>query len=167
MSRRAPYGKRFEDYLEAMYRLQRKGKVVRVRDLARVLKVKPPSVIEQLRKLSQHGFILYEKGEYIRLTKEGERIAKEILKKHEALRRFLRDILMVPEEIADKDACYMEHGLHEITLSRIEKFLEFIDKHFKLKGKMVFLERLKYYYEHEELPEECIVQKPHSREESI
>ncbi len=156
MSRRTPYGKRFEDYLEAIYRLQRRGKVVRIRDLARMLKVKPPSVIEQLRKLSQHGFILYEKGEYIRLTEKGERIAKEVLKKHEALRRFLRDVLMVPEEIADKDACYMEHGLHEITLNRIIKFLEFVDKHFKLKGKMVFLERLKHYYERGNLPKECM-----------
>jgi len=157
LEKRVPYGRRFEDYLEAMYRLQKEKGVVRVRDLARMLRVKPPSVVEQLGKLSRHGFILYEKGEYIRLTEKGERIAKEILKKHEALRRFLRDILMVPEEIADKDACYMEHGLHEITLSRAVKFLEFVDKHFKLKGRMVFLERLKYYYEHGELPDGCKV----------
>ena len=156
MSGEAPYRKRFEDYLEAMYRLQEKGKMARVRDLARMLKVKPSTVVEQLRKLSQQGLILYEKREYIRLTEEGERIAKEFLEKHEALRKFLRDILMVPEDVAEKDACYIEHDIHEITLSRIKKFLEFIDKHLKLKGKMVFLERLKYYYEHEELPEECI-----------
>ena len=157
MSKGVPYGKRFEDYLEAMYILQKEKGVVRVRDLARMLRVKPPSVVEQLEKLSRYGFVLYEKGEYIRLTEKGEGIAKEILKKHEALRRFLRDILMVPEEIADKDACYMEHGLHEITLSRAVKFLEFVDKHFKLKGRMVFLERLKYYYEHGELPDGCKV----------
>ncbi|OYT52443.1 MAG: iron-dependent repressor [Desulfurococcales archaeon ex4484_217_2] len=157
LSKGVPYGKRFEDYLEAMYILQKEKGVVRVRDLARMLRVKPPSVVEQLEKLSRYGFVLYEKGEYIRLTEKGEGIAKEILKKHEALRRFLRDILMVPEEIADKDACYMEHGLHEITLKRIVMFLEFVNKHFKLKGKMVFLERLKYYYEHGELPDECKV----------
>ena len=151
------YRKRFEDYLEAIYRLQSKGRVVRVRDLARMLKVKPPSVVEQLRKLSQQGLILYERREYIRLTEKGEKVAKEILERHEALRRFLRDVLMVPEDVAEEDACYMEHGLHEITLSRIKRFLEFIDKHFKLKGRMVFLERLRYYYEHGKLPDECMV----------
>ncbi len=155
MSKGVPYGKRFEDYLEAMYILQKERGVVRVRDLARMLRVKPSSVVEQLEKLSRYGFVLYKRREYIRLTDKGKRIAKEILKKHKALRRFLRDILMVPEEIADKDACYMEHGLHKITLNRIVMFLEFVDKHFKLKGKMVFLERLKYYYEHGELPDEC------------
>ena len=155
MRKEIPYGKRFEDYLKVIYRLQSKGKAVRVRDLAKMLGVKPSSIIEELRRLSRHGYVHYEKGEYIKLTEKGKRIAKEVLRKHEALRRFLREILMIPEEVAEKDACYMEHGLHEITLDRIEKFLEFIDKHLMLKGKMVFLERLKYYYEHGELPNEC------------
>ncbi len=156
MSKRFSYGKRFEDYLEAMYKLQQKGKMVRVRDLAKMLGVKPPTVIEELKHLSQQGYIEYKKREYIKLTEKGERIAKAILRRHKILREFLKEILMVPEEVAEEDACYMEHGLHEITLNRIEKFLEFINKHFKLKGKMVFLERLKYYYEHGKLPEECI-----------
>ena len=159
--RKAPYGRRYEDYLEAIYRLQREGKSVRVRDLARMLRVRPPTIVEQLKKLSQQDLILYEKGEYIRLTEKGEEIARKVLKKHEALRKFLKDVLMVPEDVAELDACYMEHGLHEITLSRIEDFLEFIDKHFELKGKMIFLDRLKYYYHHKKLPEECKTSKPH------
>lgn len=155
MRKRAPYGKRFEDYLEAMYKLQKEGKIVRVHDLAKMLEVKPPSVIEELKRLSRYGYIQYEERNYIKLTEKGEKIAKAILRKHESLRKFLREILMVPDEIAERDACFMEHGLHETTLNRIEKFLEFIESHYKLKNKMVFLERLKYYYEHGELPDEC------------
>ncbi|RLG62976.1 metal-dependent transcriptional regulator, partial [archaeon] len=127
-----PYRKRFEDYIKAIYKLQREKSVVRVRDLAAALNVKPPSVVEQLRKLSQRGLVLYEKGEYIKLTDKGEMMAREILRKHEALRRFLADVLMVPEDIAERDSCYMEHGLHEITIDRINKFLGFIDEHFKI-----------------------------------
>ena len=151
-----PYRKRFEDYIKAIYKLQREKSVVRVRDLAAALNVKPPSVVEQLRKLSQRGLVLYEKGEYIKLTDKGEMMAREILRKHEALRRFLADVLMVPEDIAERDSCYMEHGLHEITIDRINKFLGFIDEHFKIKGKMEFLRRLRHYYKREKLPKECI-----------
>jgi len=153
LSKRAPYGKRFEDYLEAIYRLQREKKVVRIRDLAKVLKVKPPSVIEQLKSLSQQGLVFYKKGEFVRLTEKGEKVAKEVVKRHEVLKRFLKEILMIPEETASRDACCVEHCFHEITLSRIEKFLEFIDKYFRLENKMSFLKKLKYYYEHGELPE--------------
>ncbi len=156
MREKTPYSKRFEDYLEAIYRLQKSGKTVRIRDLAKVLGVKPPSVVEYLKNLAQQGLIVYEKREHIKLTPKGEEIARKVLDKHKALQRFLKEVLMVPDNIAEEDACYMEHGLHEITLNRIKEFLEFIDRHYKVKSEMTFLERLRYFYEHKRLPEEHV-----------
>jgi Mn-dependent DtxR family transcriptional regulator len=72
-----------------------------------------------------------------------------------ALMRFLKEILMVPEEIAAQDACYIEHGLHDLTLERIRMFLEFLDVHLKEKGRINFLERLREYYVKGEIPEDC------------
>lgn len=144
MSQRAPRGKRFEDYLEAIYLLQKEKGVARVRDLSRILCVKPSTVVEHLEKLSRNGLILYEKREYIRLTEKGMELAEKIYEYHRVIRRFLREILMLPQEIAEEDACYIEHGVHRDTINRLKLFLEYLDKYFKDKEK--FLEGLKQYY---------------------
>ncbi|WFO75108.1 metal-dependent transcriptional regulator [Desulfurococcaceae archaeon MEX13E-LK6-19] len=144
MPQQAPHGKRFEDYLEAIYLLEKEKGVARVRDLSRLLGVKPSTVVEHLEKLSREGLVVYEKREYIRLTEKGMELAKQIYEYHKVVRRFLKEILMLPEEIAEKDACYIEHGIHKDTIIRLKLFLEYFDKHFKEKEK--FLEELKQYY---------------------
>ncbi len=150
------YGKRDEDYLEGIYRIELEKGFVRVKDLADLLGVKPPTVVEKLRKLAEKGLIIYEKHENIRLTPRGRELAKKLLERHNRIREFLEIILMIPKEIAEKDACYIEHGVHEITLERITKFLEFIRLKMKAQGYVKFLNTLKYFYEHGKLPNECM-----------
>ncbi len=155
MNRKSLYGRRFEDYLEAIYRIEREKGIVRIKDIASALRVKPPSVVEYLDNLARQGYVIYKKREYIKLTKKGEEIAKKVLEKHKAIRKFLKEVLMLPEEIAEEDACFMEHGLSNLTIERIKKLLEFIKKHIEYGGRMVFMERLKYFYENSKLSEEC------------
>ncbi len=131
MRRAAKYGKSFEDYIEAIYELEKRGVKVSVTSLAKKLSVKPSSVVEQLKKLSDRKFIDYRKRGYIKLTENGREYAEKILKKHFILRRFLEDYLMVPEDIADKDACSIEHYLHDITIERILILMTFIENLFK------------------------------------
>jgi len=121
--------RREEEYLEAMYILMKRKKVIRVKDLSKILKVKPPSVIGYLKKLAEKGLIYYEKYGYIFLTDEGLAVAERIYKRHIALKDFLSEILMLPNEVAERDACEMEHVLQDITLKRIVKLTEFIKKH--------------------------------------
>ncbi|OYT26344.1 MAG: iron-dependent repressor [Thermoprotei archaeon ex4572_64] len=138
--------KREEEYLEAIYIiLKRKGNV-RVKDLARLLNIKSSSVVEFLEKLSKKGLVNYTKHESITLTSEGLSIAKEIYRRHVAIKEFLTTILNIPEEIAEKDSCYIEHGIHELTLDRMLKFVEFIKK--CPRGLPRFLENLYHYYRH-------------------
>ncbi|MCD6219862.1 metal-dependent transcriptional regulator, partial [Candidatus Calescamantes bacterium] len=49
-----------EDYLEGIFILKQKKKIVRVKDLARYLKVKAPSVIDALKKLKEKNLIVHE-----------------------------------------------------------------------------------------------------------
>jgi len=116
--------KREEEYLEAMYILFLKKKSIRVKDLARLLNVKPASVVDFLKRLKKRGLIAYEKYDMIALTPDGEKIAQEIYERHKIIKRFLIDILGVPEEIAEEDACYIEHGIHEETFSKIAEFVK-------------------------------------------
>jgi len=126
MRRSASYGKSYEDYLEAIYKLSFEGKKVSVTNLAKILNVKPSSVVEQLRKLSDKKLIIYKKGEEIRLTRKGSRLARQIFERHIILKKFLSEILMLPEEIAEKDACSMEHYLHKDTIERLKKLTVYV-----------------------------------------
>ncbi|HDH07073.1 MAG TPA: metal-dependent transcriptional regulator [Thermoproteales archaeon] len=146
MGNRMGGSKRGEDYLKAMLILEREKGYIRITDLAHRLKVKPASVVEYLEKLAMKGFVEYEKRERIKLTEKGRKLAEKIYRRHIAIRDFLKKILMIPEDIAEKDACYIEHGLSNETMDRVVQFLEFLDKCFKEKPK--FLEHLKYYYEY-------------------
>ena len=69
-----------EDYLEAIYNLDKEKRVVRVKDIAKTLGVKMPTVTNMLKTLSKRELIDYEKYEYLELTKKGHRIGKEINK---------------------------------------------------------------------------------------
>ena len=52
------------------------------------------------------------------LTEEGKRIAKDVAGKHELLKRFLTDVLMIDER--QKEACAMEHVVSADTLDKLE-----------------------------------------------
>ncbi|ADV64687.1 metal-dependent transcriptional regulator [Desulfurococcus mucosus] len=115
---------RVEEYLEVIYVLSSQGRP-RVREIARRLCVKPSSVVEFLRKLSSEGYIIYEKGGRIELTEKGLAVARDVHQRHRLLAEFLESI-GVPREIAEEDACRMEHVLHPETVAKIREFLESI-----------------------------------------
>ena len=60
-----------EDYLEAIWIIGLTEKVVRVRDLARKLRIKPPSVVGALKTLQERGLVRHERYGYVELTERG------------------------------------------------------------------------------------------------
>jgi len=115
-----------EGYLKTIALLGKEGKVVRVSEIAKMLKVKVPSVTEALTKLSEAGLVKHQRYGGVELTSEGARIARDVSRRHEVLRRFLSDILNVHPEIAERDAFGMEHALSTDSLDRMAKFVEFM-----------------------------------------
>jgi len=113
-----------ENYLENIYMLTLNGeKSVRSVDLAHKLGVTRPSVFGAISVLKEGGFIEQESYGDIVLTDKGAEKAKEIYAKHLALTEFLMTTLGLPKEIAETDACKIEHDLSEETT---KKLLEFI-----------------------------------------
>ncbi len=144
-----------EDYLEAIAMLRRgKGKVVRVKQISDALGVKMPSVTSAMRKLSEEGLVKHEKYGYVELTAEGNRAAKDVVHRHEALRRFLTEILGVNPETAAEDACKMEHAISPASQQRLAKFVEFVLT--CPRGQPEWLKNFDYYFEHDERAEECL-----------
>jgi len=115
-----------EDYLEAIYDLEKDQRVVRVRDIAKKMDVKMPSVTSMLKTLNERRLVHYEKYEYVELTDDGANIGREIRRKHELIRKFLTEILQIDFKTADEDACKIEHTLSPITLDSLTDFIEFI-----------------------------------------
>ena len=107
-----------EDYLEAVYVLIAEDRPAQVRDVARMLAVKMPSVVKAIHELKKLGLVTQKPYANIELTVKGTRVAKHVLNRHTLIRDFLMK-LGVSRRIADKDACLMEHILSAETIDRI------------------------------------------------
>jgi DtxR family Mn-dependent transcriptional regulator len=108
-----------EDYLEMVSFLADEGEV-RVTDIAARLKVSKPSVLTALKILEEQGLLEHERYRTVSLTQKGVVRAAEIRDRHSFLTTFLRDIVGVNPETAEKDACKMEHLLSEETLKKMK-----------------------------------------------
>jgi len=115
---------RLEDYLETIFLLEEKNRIARVKEIAEARSVKMPTVTEVLKRLSERGFIEYEPYGYVKTTEKGKRYAKEIYEKHKILIEFFRDILGLPQPVAEREGCLIEHHLSPETVERIKELTE-------------------------------------------
>ncbi len=115
-----------EDYLEAVYVISQEKGHVRIRDICKELGTKPPSVVEMVKKLNDRGYLIYKKNEGLYLTAEGEEIGRIIKDRHDTIFAFLK-FIGVPEQVADEDACVIEHELHTKTVEQIKSLVSFIE----------------------------------------
>ena len=114
-----------EDYLEAIWDLQKNKGYIKVKDIADKLEVTRPSVSEMIKKLSENEYIIYEKYGGIIFTGRGKKLAQEIKKRHNLFVEFLK-IIGVSEENAQLDACKLEHDVSPETITCLLEFVEFI-----------------------------------------
>jgi DtxR family Mn-dependent transcriptional regulator len=70
------------------------------------------------------GFLKHEKYGPVELTDRGKKRAKEIRRRHRLIKSFLTEVLGVPLETAERDACLMEHAVSADTINRLLLFLE-------------------------------------------
>ena len=113
-----------EDYLEAIYELSQETGFARVKDIAQRLHVRMPTVTSMLKTLSEKGVIKYEKYGSVVLTQMGEEVGKSTRARHDVLLSFLHDILKVDFDIANEEACIMEHALSSSTLTKLTQFVK-------------------------------------------
>ena len=142
-----------EDYLEAIANLGGGRKVVRVKQISEMLGVKMPSVTSALKKLSEQELVEHERYGHIKLTPEGDKVARDVIRRHEALTRFFAQALGINRETAEEDACKIEHVISPLSMERLAKFVEFIEA--CPLGSANFSSRYEYYLEHGELPQDC------------
>ncbi|MGA8833776.1 MAG: metal-dependent transcriptional regulator [Desulfomonilaceae bacterium] len=121
-----PLTSAMEDYLEVIYHLEQESRIARVRDIAKRLGVKMSSVSSALKILGTRGLIRYDPHQFITLTDKGILRAKEIVRKHEILKRFLATVLRINDNVAEDNACRIEHYLDPEVIDKLIRFLEFV-----------------------------------------
>lgn len=113
-----------EMYLETILILSKRKGQIRSIDIARELDYSKPSVSRAVGILKDDGFISVDTNGYIDLTEKGKEKAKGIYEKHKVLTTFLTEIIKVSPEIAEEDACRIEHVISEDTFQGIKRYLE-------------------------------------------
>ena len=107
-----------EDYLETMLMLKEQNGYVRSIDIAKHLNVTKPSVSYATKRLRENGYIEMNNDGLITLTDSGMAIAHKILDRHKMLSQFLI-MLGVDKEVADEDACNIEHDISNESFEAI------------------------------------------------
>ncbi|MBP5627299.1 metal-dependent transcriptional regulator [bacterium] len=117
-----------EMYLETILVLQKsKDEGVHAIDVSKAMGFSKPSVSVALKRLKSQGYIDIDGFDHIILLPEGEKIAKEIYERHEVLSAVFME-LGVPEDIAIKDACRVEHVISKETFEAFKRRSEKIRK---------------------------------------
>ena len=117
-----------EDYLEAIYICQQKNGVARIKDISKMLDVKPPTVNAAINRLVSTKFATHEHYGYIKLTEIGRKAAERVYQRHKTLLRFLVEILGISESEALIQACGMEHSISCETREMLGKLTNFFIK---------------------------------------
>ena len=112
-----------ENYLEAVYKLTSNNEAARVSDISEMLNVSKASTNRAMNSLSEKGLVINERYGGIYLTEEGMKYSKKTYEKHKILYTFLTSCLDVKSDIADRDACEMEHVLSDESFEALKHFV--------------------------------------------
>jgi DtxR family Mn-dependent transcriptional regulator len=108
-----------EEYLEAVYRLEREGPGVTTSGLAADLGVAPASVSGMLKKLAEGGYLEYRARGEAKLTTRGLTVAVRVVRRHRLAERLLTDVLGMPWDQVHEEACRLEHAISAAVEDRL------------------------------------------------
>ncbi|HTU82103.1 MAG TPA: metal-dependent transcriptional regulator [Candidatus Acidoferrales bacterium] len=123
MSGHSHFAESIEEYLEAVYRLEREGPGVTTSGLASSLGVAPASVSGMLKKLDKDGYVEYVARGEVKLTRKGLQIAVNVLRRHRLAERLLTDVLGMPWDEVHSEACMLEHAISQRVEDRLVALL--------------------------------------------
>ncbi len=112
-----------EDYLKAIYDIQKEMGKVSTNSLSEKLNVAPASVTSMIKKLSLKKLLTHKRYQCVKLTKAGQRIALEVIRHHRLIELYLQEALGVPWDLVHDEAEKWEHVISEDLEERIDKKL--------------------------------------------
>jgi DtxR family Mn-dependent transcriptional regulator len=112
-----------QDYLKTIHRLGGAECVVSPVDIAARLQVRSPSVTGMLKRLAEAGLIAYEPGKGARLTDQGLREARRVIRRHRLVELFLHQVLKLDWSEIDAEAEALEHAISPRLEQAIAEYL--------------------------------------------
>ena len=119
LERRSAFTRSQEDYLKALYLLGGANGPVPTRDLAQRLGISSPSVSEMVTRLTAQGLVEHDRYRGQQLTKEGRKVALELVRHHRLLEMFLVQVLGYSLDEVHDEAERLEHVISERMEQRI------------------------------------------------
>jgi DtxR family Mn-dependent transcriptional regulator len=121
--RRPAFTRAQEDYLKALYQLHGDQRPVPTRDLAQRLGISSPSVSEMVTRLTAQGLVEHDRYKGQQLTREGRKVALELVRHHRLLEMFLVQVLGYSWDEVHDEAERLEHVISERMEQRIFELL--------------------------------------------
>ena len=112
-----------QDYLKSLYLLGGAERPVPTRELAQRLGISSPSVSEMVTRLSAQGLVEHDRYRGQQLTREGRKVALELVRHHRLLEMFLVRVLGYRWDEVHDEAERLEHVISERMEQRIFELL--------------------------------------------
>ena len=112
-----------EDFLKAIFRLQRQTDRVSTNALADALNISAPAVTDMAQRLVDEGTVDYLKYRGVRLTDEGERVALKMLRRHRLIEAYLVEDLGYQLHEVHDEAEALEHTVSDRFVEAIARKL--------------------------------------------
>jgi DtxR family Mn-dependent transcriptional regulator len=123
LERRSTFTRSQQDYLKALYQLHGDQRPVPTRELAQRLGISSPSVSEMVTRLTAQGLVEHDRYRGQQLTREGRKVALELVRHHRLLEMFLVQVLGYSWDEVHEEAERLEHVISERMEQRIFELL--------------------------------------------
>lgn len=108
-----------EDYLKAIYELERQGAPAETNAIADLLRIAPASVSGMVRRLADQGLITHERYHGARLTTAGRKAALKTLRRHRVIEAYLTSALGYSWDRVHDEAERLEHAASDELIDRM------------------------------------------------
>lgn len=120
-----------ENYIKAIFHLQKEEGIVTTNELSRELKTRPASVTDMMKKLKAKKLLHYQAYQGFRLNNEGRKVALNIIRRHRLWEFFLAEKLKFTWDEVHEVAEELEHVSNRKLIDKLDEFLGFprVDPH--------------------------------------
>jgi DtxR family transcriptional regulator, Mn-dependent transcriptional regulator len=113
-----------EDYVRAIYILNKNEQGTGVTHIAKRLKLSKSTVSERIKELVRDGLAIAAPYAEVELTKKGAAIGKKLTYKHRLIEVFLHQTLKMPKDQVHAEAERLEHAFSDEAIERLDAFLK-------------------------------------------
>ena len=117
------YNTTVQEYIEIIRDLVREHRVARIKDIADIRGVTRSSVSTAMNMLKELSLVDHEHYGYVNLTEEGAALGEILSSRHAIIQKFLHRFLRLDPNLADKEACKLEHAISTETLNALMRFV--------------------------------------------